>query len=102
MWTKTIGTAVLSLALVSCGAGPAVIAQDYKAGTLTVCGGTQVSNEDLQKKAVQACTTGAPKLLRCVSNVSYTAVGIQGQGTVTGNCCDYECPVAATPPPAQQ
>ena len=99
MWTKAIGATSLCAALLGCSAAPSVVARDYHTGKLTVCG-SQTSNEDFQKKAVQVCGPTPPTLIGCVSNVKYPSVGIQGEMTVIGNCCDYECAVASTEPPA--
>ena len=89
-----IGVALLGVAVLSCATPPAVITQDYKLGTFTVCGSRQASNAELDQRAAQVCATQAPQTLRCTPDATYTQVGIQGAVPTTGNCCDYSCPPA--------
>ncbi len=90
--TKTFGSALACVALLSCASEPVVTAQDYKTGVFTVCGNTQASKVDLSQRAAKVCATATPKVLRCTADEKYPTVGIQGEMTLSGNCCDYECP----------
>ena len=89
---KTLGATLACVGLLSCAGEPVVTAQDYKTGVFTVCGNTQASKVELTERAAKVCTTAAPKVLRCTADVKYPTVGIQGEMTLSGNCCDYECP----------
>jgi hypothetical protein len=91
MVIKGLAAATTGAVLLSCGTAPVVTARNYKTGVFIVCGGRNSSREDLSKHAAKACTT-PPKLLRCTADVNYPTVGIEGEVTVNGNCCDYECP----------
>src|SRR5450631_1544878 len=95
--TKIVGAALASVALLSCATKPVITAQDYKSGAFTVCGSPQASKDDLSQRAVKACTGATPlKVLRCTVDARYSTVGIEGEVTVSGNCCDYTCrPIGA-------
>jgi hypothetical protein len=104
--TKIVGAALASVALLSCATKPVITAQDYKTGAFTVCGSPQASKDDLSQRAVKACIGATPpKVLRCTVDARYSTVGIEGEVTVSGNCCDYTCrPIGASQPmsPATQ
>ncbi|MGO8969609.1 MAG: hypothetical protein ACLQDQ_08560 [Myxococcaceae bacterium] len=89
---KTLGAAWACVGLLSCASEPVVTAQNYKTGVFTVCGNSQASKVDLAQRAAKVCTTAAPTVVRCTADVKYPTVGIQGEMTLSGNCCDYECP----------
>jgi hypothetical protein len=94
------GAVTLSLALLSCATQPAITAQNYTTGLFTVCGGQQATKSELLQRAVKACTV-APKVLRCTADTKYPSVGMEGEMTVAGNCCDYECPPGSSLSPSQ-
>jgi hypothetical protein len=94
---RTNGTVFVTLMLLSCANQPVITAQDYKTGVYTVCGGHQASKDELNTRAFKACPAATPKVLRCTADVKYPTVGIEGEVTASGNCCDYECPRASAP-----
>jgi hypothetical protein len=98
--TFFVSAALLALASLGCSSEPVITAQNYKTGVFTVCGGRQATKDELAGRAVKACTGAAPAVLRCASDVKYPTVGIEGEVTVSGNCCDYECPTAGGASPA--
>ena len=91
---KAFAAAFTCATLLSCATEPVVTNHDAKTGVITVCGSRQASNEELMQRAVKACTTSTPKVLRCTPEMKYSTVGTEGAVTSTGTCCDYECPVA--------
>jgi hypothetical protein len=98
--TKLIGAGLASVTLLSCASAPVVTAQDYKTGVFTICGGPDASKDALGQRAIKACVAGtALKVLRCTADVRYPTVGIEGEVTATGNCCDYACHSIEAPQP---
>jgi len=90
---RGVAKSVCLASILGCAGPPVVTAQDFKTGVFTVCSSLQASKVDLNQKAAQVCTTTA-KPLRCTADTKYSTVGIEGQMTTSGNCCDYECPPA--------
>jgi hypothetical protein len=85
------GAVPLGVALLSCATQPAITAQNYETGLFTVCGSQQATKSELSQRALKACAV-APKVLRCTADTKYPSVGMEGEMTVSGNCCDYQCP----------
>jgi hypothetical protein len=98
--TFFLSVALLALGSLGCSTEPVITAQNDKTGVFTVCGSRQATKDELTGRAVKACTAAAPTVLRCTSDVKYATVGIEGEVTVSGNCCDYECPTAGGAMPA--
>jgi hypothetical protein len=89
----------LSLAVLSCATAPAITAQNFNTGMYTVCGSEHATKSDLLQRAVKACAV-APEVLRCLADAKYPSVGMEGEMTVSGNCCDYHCPPGSSLSPS--